>query len=204
MGGLGRLLLIQLENFYIILMGDKEPYIGVTWSILLAFGCCPPFMTARYDYMTIWDDNKGSHRQKKNGILWKKFHKMVTPPPRTAFMKSLFRTLTVFLNTYAVLNKRYEIRLTPPSRLWKSFIKFRFFLNDGFPNHGKFLWTSYWTQLAFCHHLLSSVLGRPLFGREHWASLLTRQRCLLWQNQSQLNTKAVKVQSCLDYGGNVI
>ena len=49
-------------------------------------------------------------------------------------MKCLFRTLTVFLNTYAVLNKRYEIRLTPPSRLWKSFIKFRFFLNDGFPN----------------------------------------------------------------------
>ena len=47
----------------------------------------------------------------------KKFHKTVTPPPRTAFMKSLFRTLTVFLNTYAVLNKRYEIRLTPPPRL---------------------------------------------------------------------------------------
>ena len=44
----------------------------------------------------------------------KTFHKMVTPPPRTAFMKSLFRTFTVFLNTYAVLNKRYEIRLTPP------------------------------------------------------------------------------------------
>ena len=44
----------------------------------------------------------------------KKFHKMVTPPPCTAFMKSLFRTLTVFLNTHAVLNKRYEIRLTPP------------------------------------------------------------------------------------------
>ena len=47
----------------------------------------------------------------------KKFHKMVTPPPRTAFMKSLFRTLTVFLSTYIFLNKRYEIRLTPPPRL---------------------------------------------------------------------------------------
>ena len=47
----------------------------------------------------------------------KKFHKTAPPPPRTAFMKSLFRTLTVFLNTYAVLNKRYEIQLTPPPRL---------------------------------------------------------------------------------------
>ena len=30
----------------------------------------------------------------------KKFHKTVTPSPRSAFMKSLFRTLTVFLSTY--------------------------------------------------------------------------------------------------------
>ena len=44
----------------------------------------------------------------------KKFHKMVAPPPHTAFMKSLFRTLTVFLSTYIVLNKGYEIRLTAP------------------------------------------------------------------------------------------
>ena len=50
-------------------------------------------------------------RKKRN--FMKKFHKMVTPPPRTAFMKSLFRTLTVFLRTFTVLNKRYEIRLTP-------------------------------------------------------------------------------------------
>ena len=51
----------------------------------------------------------------------KTLHKMVTPaPPRTAFMKSLFRHLTVFLSTYintvkfflfiyVFLNKRYEI-----------------------------------------------------------------------------------------------
>ena len=45
----------------------------------------------------------------------KKLYKTVTPPSRTAFMKSLFRTLTVFLNTYAVLNQRYELRLTPPT-----------------------------------------------------------------------------------------
>ena len=64
----------------------------------------------------------------------KKFHITVTPPPRTAFMKSLFRTLTAFLNTYAVLNKRYEIRLTPPAPVVKKFHKIPlFFLNDGFP-----------------------------------------------------------------------
>ena len=44
----------------------------------------------------------------------KKFHKTLNPPSCTAFMNPLFRTLTVFLNTYAVLNKGYEIRLTPP------------------------------------------------------------------------------------------
>ena len=39
------------------------------------------------------------------------FHKMVTP--RTAFMKSLFSNLTVFLSTYVFLNKRCKIQLTP-------------------------------------------------------------------------------------------
>ena len=58
---------------------------------------------------------KPSFKKKRN--FMKKFHKTVTPPPRTAFMKSLFRTLTVFMSTFTVLNKRYEIRLTSPPRL---------------------------------------------------------------------------------------
>ena len=33
---------------------------------------------------------------KKKQNFMKKFHKTVAPPPRTAFMKSLFRILTVF------------------------------------------------------------------------------------------------------------
>ena len=64
-------------------------------------------------------------------------------------MKSLFRTLTIFLNTYAVLNKIYEIRLTPPGSLRKSFIKFRFFLGDGFPTRG-FFWGSCLAYYATC------------------------------------------------------
>ena len=76
--------------------------------------------------------NREAIARKKRNFM-KKFHKMVAPPPHTAFMKSLFRTLTVFLNTYTVLNKRCEIRLTHPSRLRKNFIKFPFFSGDGFP-----------------------------------------------------------------------
>ena len=56
----------------------------------------------------------GSHR-----VLY--FTTQITEKYSTAKFKiSLFRALTF-------LNKRYEIRLTPPPRLWKSFIKFRFF-----------------------------------------------------------------------------
>ena len=81
----------------------------------------------------------GSIPLKKMRNFMKKFHKTVIPP-LTAIMKSLFRTLSVFLNTYAVLNKRYEIRLTPPPCLQKSFIKFRFFLGDGFPKRCIIWW----------------------------------------------------------------
>ena len=52
----------------------------------------------------------------------KKFHKTVTPPPRTAFMKSLFRNLTGFQSTFIFLNKRYE-----------NFHKIPLFSGDGFP-----------------------------------------------------------------------
>ena len=49
-------------------------------------------------------------------------------------MKYLFRTLTVFLNTSAVLNKRYEIQLTPTPLFAKKFHKIPLFnLGDGFP-----------------------------------------------------------------------
>ena len=48
----------------------------------------------------------------------------------TDFMKSLFRNLTVFQSTSIFMNKRYEIRLTPPTPcLRTNFIKFRFFVN---------------------------------------------------------------------------
>ena len=41
--------------------------------------------------------------------------------------------LICFFLSLTFLNKRYEIRLTPPPRLRKYFIKKRYFLNDGFP-----------------------------------------------------------------------
>ena len=44
----------------------------------------------------------------------KTFHKTAAPPPRAAFMKSLFRIFDRISGTYGFLNKRYEIRLTPP------------------------------------------------------------------------------------------
>ena len=69
--------------------------------------------------------SKGSHHLKKKRNFMKKFHKTVTPPPRTAFVKSLFRILTVFLSTYVFLNKRYEI---PPTFLRIFIIKFSFFM----------------------------------------------------------------------------
>ena len=47
---------------------------------------------------------KPSFKKKQN--FMKKFHKTLTPPPPlTAFMKPLFRTLTVFLNTYESLSQ---------------------------------------------------------------------------------------------------
>ena len=42
---------------------------------------------------------KGSIPLKKKRNFMKRFHKTVTPPPRTAFVKSLFRSLAVFLHT---------------------------------------------------------------------------------------------------------
>ena len=93
---------------------------------------------------------KGSHHLKKSGVLWKLFIKWWPAPPHVLllwnpyfdFSLSLFRVLTF-------LNKRYEIRLTPPPRLWKSFIKFRFFLNDGFPNISLFSAYTYIHKLMF-------------------------------------------------------
>ena len=46
-------------------------------------------------------------------------------------MKSLFRTLTVFLITYVFLNKRYEIRLIPPLLRSFSLINSVFFFLEG-------------------------------------------------------------------------
>ena len=57
----------------------------------------------------------------------KKFHKTVTPPPY-CFYEILIQKFDRISGTYVFLNKRYEIRLTPPPRLWIFFIKFRFFL----------------------------------------------------------------------------
>ena len=63
----------------------------------------------------------------------KKFHKTATPPPRTAFMKSLFRIFDRISGTYVVLNKRYEIRLTPPPPFVKSFHKIPDFFKGMLP-----------------------------------------------------------------------
>ena len=58
----------------------------------------------------------------------KKFHKMVTPPPCTAFMKSLFRTLTVFLNVYICSSAEfYERKNHKPGRGFARFHKTFFF-----------------------------------------------------------------------------
>ena len=46
-------------------------------------------------FVGLWDLGKPSFKKKRN--FMKKFHKTVTPLSRTAFMKSLFRILTVFL-----------------------------------------------------------------------------------------------------------
>ena len=43
----------------------------------------------------------------------KKFHKTVTPP-LYCFYEILIQNFDRILSTYVVLNKRYEIRLTPP------------------------------------------------------------------------------------------
>ena len=62
----------------------------------------------------------------------KKFHKTVTPPPRTAFMKSLFRNLAVFL-----VHMYFWIRDMksgwPPPPVCEKFHKIPIFLGDGFP-----------------------------------------------------------------------
>ena len=66
----------------------------------------------------------------------KKFHK-TAPPPRTAFMKSLFRNFDRISSTYVVLNKRYEIRLTPPP-FGKKFHKIPDFFKGMLPLAGKY------------------------------------------------------------------
>ena len=43
----------------------------------------------------------------------KKFHKMGTPPPY-CFYEILIQKFDRISGTYVFLNKRYEIRLTPP------------------------------------------------------------------------------------------
>ena len=72
--------------------------------------CGPTLVTGQLDWRcaTLKIHIREAIARKKWNFM-KKFHKTVTP-----FMKSLFRTLNVYPNIYTVLNKRYEIRLTPP------------------------------------------------------------------------------------------
>ena len=58
----------------------------------------------------------GKHSRKKKRNFMKKFHKTVTPPPY-CFYEILIQNFDRISSTYVVLNKRYEIRLTPPPRL---------------------------------------------------------------------------------------
>ena len=86
---------------------------------------------------------KGSIPLKKSGILWKSFTKWRPPPPVLLLWNpysEFFQKFDRISGTYGFLNKRYEIRLTPPPRLWKSFIKFRIFLKECFPNCGLYLY----------------------------------------------------------------
>ena len=76
---------------------------------------------------------RGSHRPKNTGILWNTFINGDPPPPYCIY-EILIQILPLILGYLLFLNKRYEIRLTPPPRLWNYFIKFRYFFNDGFPN----------------------------------------------------------------------
>ena len=64
---------------------------------------------------------------KKNGILWKLFIKWWPPPSPYCFYEILILIFSRFFEGHIFLNKRYEIRLTPPTRLCKILIKFRFF-----------------------------------------------------------------------------
>ena len=50
------------------------------------------------------------------------------PPPPYCFYEILILILPLILGYLLFLNKRYEIQLTPPPRLWNYFIKFRYFL----------------------------------------------------------------------------
>ena len=61
------------------------------------------------------------------------------PSPPYCFYEILIPILPLILGYLLFLNKRYEIRLTPPPRLWNYFIKFRYFFNDGFPYLAKVL-----------------------------------------------------------------
>ena len=47
----------------------------------------------------------------------KTFHKMVTPPPPYCFYEILILIFSRFFRGITFLNKRYEIRVTPPQCL---------------------------------------------------------------------------------------
>ena len=91
---------VHLRSSFIL---TSVSLLGATrWYYTLPIGRTPPL---------------GKHSFKKIRNFMKTFHKTATPPPRTAFMKSLFGIFDRISGTYVVLNKRYEIRLTPPPRL---------------------------------------------------------------------------------------
>ena len=86
-----------------------------------------------------WKARLGKHSFKKTRNFMKKFHKTAPPPVLLLWnpYSEFFQKFDRISGTYGFLNKRYEIRLTPPPppRLWKSFIKFRIFLKECFPYH---------------------------------------------------------------------
>ena len=106
---------------------------SATWSTCL----CLDHINLLYSIIQ-WEMQQGivSHwgkpSFKKYRNFMKNFHKTVTRPPRTTFMKSYSDFLQI-LGELLFLNKRYEIRLTLPPCLWIFFIKFRYFLKDCFP-----------------------------------------------------------------------